>query len=160
MRHVCLFSTRCSKIRYLSKDRECSSQIIWIRKKNAKKKQRVKIEYHTIETLYSVKIQTKLNIKIKHLSRLFYKMCSKSIKTKAVFTKTEMNNEWNIHFLQNMSHFLKGINTKVLFPNTEMNSEHIISIYQSNSLSIKPILFEWIFHGWSISEAFWIEFSV
>ena len=30
-------------------------------------------------------------------------MCSKSIKTKIVFTKLEMNNEWNIHFLPNSS---------------------------------------------------------
>ena len=30
-----------------------------------------------------------------------YEVYWKSIKTKAAFTKTEMNNEWNIHFLQN-----------------------------------------------------------
>ena len=28
-------------------------------------------------------------------------MYSKSIKTEAIFTKTEMNNEWKINFLQN-----------------------------------------------------------
>ena len=29
-------------------------------------------------------------------------MCSESIKTEAVYTKTEMNSEQNIHFLQNV----------------------------------------------------------
>ena len=28
-------------------------------------------------------------------------MCLKNIETEAVFTKAEMNNEWNIHFHQN-----------------------------------------------------------
>ena len=32
-----------------------------------------------------------------------YKVYSKSIKTKAVFVKTEINNEWNINFLRNTS---------------------------------------------------------
>ena len=27
-------------------------------------------------------------------------VCSKSIETKAVFTEIEMNNEWNINFIQ------------------------------------------------------------
>ena len=27
---------------------------------------------------------------------------SKSIETKAIFTKIEMNNEWNVHFFQNI----------------------------------------------------------
>ena len=30
-----------------------------------------------------------------------YEMCWKSIKTKAVFANIEMNNDWNITFLQN-----------------------------------------------------------
>ena len=30
-----------------------------------------------------------------------YEACSKSIKTEAIFTKIEMNNEWNVNFLQN-----------------------------------------------------------
>ena len=30
-----------------------------------------------------------------------YKVSSKVIETEAVFTQTEMNNEWNINFLQN-----------------------------------------------------------
>ena len=29
-------------------------------------------------------------------------MCSKSMKTEAVFTKTEMENKWNFDFLQTM----------------------------------------------------------
>ena len=29
-----------------------------------------------------------------------YEMCSKSIKTEAVFIKTEIDNEWNVNFLQ------------------------------------------------------------
>ena len=28
-------------------------------------------------------------------------VCSKSIETEAIFTKTVLNNEWNINFLQN-----------------------------------------------------------
>ena len=39
--------------------------------------------------------------KVKHKLCKIYEVCSKSIKTKAVFTKAEMNNEWNINFLQN-----------------------------------------------------------
>ena len=29
-----------------------------------------------------------------------YKVCSKNIKSEAVFTKTEMNNDWNVNFIQ------------------------------------------------------------
>ena len=34
---------------------------------------------------------------------IFFKIqvCSKSIEIETVFTKTEMNNEWNVNFLQN-----------------------------------------------------------
>ena len=38
---------------------------------------------------------------MKHSFLSKYKVCPNSIKTEAVSTKTEMNNEWNIHFLQN-----------------------------------------------------------
>ena len=31
------------------------------------------------------------------------KVCSKSVETEAVLSKTQMNNEWNINFLQNRS---------------------------------------------------------
>ena len=33
-------------------------------------------------------------------SIIFMRLCSKSIKTEAIFTKTEMSNEWSINFLQ------------------------------------------------------------
>ena len=41
--------------------------------------------------------------RMKHSFSSKYKVCSKSIKMEAVLTKTEINNEWNINFLQNNS---------------------------------------------------------
>ena len=36
---------------------------------------------------------------MKHWFSSKFKVCSNSVKTEAVFTKTKMNNKWNIHFL-------------------------------------------------------------
>ena len=38
-----------------------------------------------------------------YIHTLTQKVCSKSNETKSVFIKTEMNNEWNISFLENTS---------------------------------------------------------
>ena len=40
---------------------------------------------------------------------MIYKLCSKTIPTQAVFTMIEMNNEWNINFLQNSSLWIPQI---------------------------------------------------
>ena len=40
---------------------------------------------------------------MKHSFSLKYMVCSKSVKTEAVFTKAEINNEWNIHYALKVS---------------------------------------------------------
>ena len=45
-----------------------------------------------------------------------YELCWKSIETEAVFTKTEMNNEWNINFHQNTSCVGKVSRLKLYLP--------------------------------------------
>ena len=49
-------------------------------------------------------VLTSLKTKDKYRIIWELKMFSKSIETKAVFTKTEMNNDENISFLQNSLH--------------------------------------------------------
>ena len=41
---------------------------------------------------------------------------SKGIETETVFTKTEMKNEWNVHFLQRMKCVLKVLKLKLYLP--------------------------------------------
>ena len=53
-------------------------------------------------------------------------MCSKSIKTEAVFAKREIDNGWDINFLQNMRCVLKAVFTK-----TEMNNEWNVNLLQN-----------------------------
>ena len=86
-------------------------------------------------------------------------MCSKRIEFEAVFTKTEMSNEWNIHFLQKMwlvkkyrgwsficqnrneqrmkrlfsskyNVWWKSMETKALFTKTGMNNKWNISFHK------------------------------
>ena len=45
-----------------------------------------------------------------------YELCWKSIETEAVFTKREMNNEWNVDFLQNTSCVEKVSRLKLYLP--------------------------------------------
>ena len=45
-----------------------------------------------------------------------YELCWKSIPTEAVFTKTEMNNEWNVDFLENTSCVEKVSRLKLYLP--------------------------------------------
>ena len=45
-----------------------------------------------------------------------YELCSKSIETEAVFTETDMNNEWNINFLQNARCVQKVLWLKLYLP--------------------------------------------
>ena len=47
---------------------------------------------------------------------LIYELCWKSIETEAVFTKREMNNEWNVDFLQNTSCVEKVSRLKLYLP--------------------------------------------
>ena len=54
---------------------------------------------------------------------LKFELSWKSIETEAVFTKTEMNNEWNVDFLQNTSCVDKSIETEAVFTKTEINNE-------------------------------------
>ena len=50
-----------------------------------------------------------------------YELSSESIGTKAVFfTKT---NEWNVNFLQNTRSVWKSIKSEAVFTKTEMNNE-------------------------------------
>ena len=50
-----------------------------------------------------------------------YEVCSKIIKTEAVFIKREMNDEWNVNFLQNSS-----LDIQLVYSN-------VFSIYWSTS---------------------------
>ena len=47
-------------------------------------------------------ICNKTDLKIQRPSNLIYEVCTNGIQTKAIFTKTEMNNKWNVHFLQSL----------------------------------------------------------
>ena len=49
-----------------------------------------------------------------------YELCWKSIETEAVFTKTEMNNEWNVDFSLKYELSRKSIDTEAVFTKTEM----------------------------------------
>ena len=55
---------------------------------------------------------------------IFFKSTSfveKRLETEAVFTKTEMNNEWNVDFLQNTSYVEKCFETEAVLTKTEIN---------------------------------------
>ena len=51
--------------------------------------------------MYFLKFWFSILTFIEALFLYLYKVCSKSIKTEVVFTKTKMNNEWNIYLLLN-----------------------------------------------------------
>ena len=70
---------------------------------------------------------------------LKYKVCSKSVETKAVFIKTEMNNEWNINFLRNTKLHSKRIETEAVYLKTEMNNEQNINFLQNTKLHSKGV---------------------
>ena len=60
-----------------------------------------------------------------------YEMCSKSIKTEAVFTKTEINNEWiKRWFSSTYMMCWKSIGTEAVFIKTEMNKEWNVDFLQ------------------------------
>ena len=103
-----------------------------------------------------------------------YEVCWKSIETEAVFTKTEMNNEWNVDFLQNTSCFkkyrdwsciyqdrneqwmkrwfslkyelcLKSIETGAVFSKIEINNEWNVDFLQNTSCLDKVLRWSCIF---------------
>ena len=43
-------------------------------------------------------------------------LCSKSFDTEAIFTKTDINNEWNVNFLQNVGSVPKVLRPKLYLP--------------------------------------------
>ena len=72
-----------------------------------------------------------------------YKMWSKSIKTEAIFTKTEKNNEWNIKFLWNTRCDEKVSKTEAVFIKIEINNEWN-SNFLLNMRCVKKNIKDWI----------------
>ena len=65
---------------------------------------------------------------MKHSFFLKYKVCSNCIKTKAVFTKREMSEEWNIDFFK-YKVCSNSIKTEAVFTKREMNNEWNIDFF-------------------------------
>ena len=84
---------------------------------------------------------------MKHWFSSKYKVCSNSIKTEAVFTKTEMNNEWN-------KVCLNSIKNEVVFTKMEMNYEWNIDFSQNTPLGIQYTYSSKFFIGQSTSKTF------
>ena len=77
-----------------------------------------------------------------------YEVYWKSIETEAVFTKKEINNEWNVHFLQNTRCIEKVLRLKPYLPS---------EIYRMNELLIFlniPFVIQLVFLGRSASKTF------
>ena len=66
-------------------------------------------------------------------------MSSKSIEAQAVFTKTEMNNEWNVNFLLNTKCVQKGIEDEAVFTKTKRSSDGNLLDFNTFKLTIFPI---------------------
>ena len=68
------------------------------------------------------------------------KMCSKSIETEAIFTKTEMDNEWNVKFLQNSFLGIQDTNSREISIAQNTNKTHhlICETAQSYFFSFNP----------------------
>ena len=79
-------------------------------------------------------------------------MHSKSIGTEAVFTKTEMNNEWNINFFFEYMLCAKSIKIKVVFTKTELYDNWKIDFIQNISLCIQHTYFHQFSLGQNIFE--------
>ena len=61
---------------------------------------------------------------------VIYKVCSKSIEAEAVFTTTEMNNEWNVNFLQNTNTAEKSIEIEAAFTNIEVMKKETLIFFK------------------------------
>ena len=57
-------------------------------------------------------------------------LCWKSIETEAVFTKTEMNNEWNINFLQNLRCVEKVSRLKLYLPSQKWTMNETLIFFK------------------------------
>ena len=71
-------------------------------------------------------------------------MCSKSISTETVFTKTEKNNEWNINFIQIHLLGIQNTYSNELFPLVKAPSKlhfwYSVKLHQNVSFSVQHIL--------------------
>ena len=76
-----------------------------------------------------------------------YEICSKSNETEAVFTKTEMNNEWSISFLSKYEIFWKSFNVSSQIPVFSIQSQSVC--YKSNFkyeiAAINPAFYFWFY---------------
>ena len=77
----------------------------------------------------------------------------KSIKTEAVFTKTEINNKWNVHFSSKYELCYKSVETEALFTKTEKNNKENVHFLQNSHIGIQYAysneFFNWSKHLWN-----------
>ena len=59
-----------------------------------------------------------------------YEVCSKSIKTEILFTKKDMNNEWNVHFLSNTRYVQKVSRQKLYLPRKKWTMNNTFIFFQ------------------------------
>ena len=82
-----------------------------------------------------------------------YELYWKWIDTEAVFTKTEMNNERNVNFLQNNALCWKSIETEAVFTKTGINNEWNVHFLRNDLGGIQQLYsseaFYWSNHTWN-----------
>ena len=74
-----------------------------------------------------------------------YELCWKSIETEAVFTKREMNNEWNVDFLQNTSCVEKVSRLKLYLPREKWTMNETLIFFKIQAVLKKSIETEAVF---------------